>query len=90
LGGSGLLRHGEDVLAGELADEVREALPFSAATANDRFLFAGSKLYATRDAGRTWTAVETVAPPAPRVWDVAFTSPTDGGRPWIALAPRSP
>jgi photosystem II stability/assembly factor-like uncharacterized protein len=55
-----------------------EAVPFSAATAKDWFLFVGPELYATHDGGRTWTVTRTVAPPAPRVWDVSFTSARDG------------
>ena len=79
-----------------------EALPFSAATMNDWFLFAGHSLYVTQNAGRTWSVRHTVAPKAPHTWDVVFTSPTDGwaifnaalakttdgGRHWRPLAPR--
>jgi photosystem II stability/assembly factor-like uncharacterized protein len=61
-----------------------EALPFSAATADSWFLFVGRRLYWTRDAGRTWSVTRTVAPKAPRVWDVSFTSPLDG---WAIFAP---
>jgi photosystem II stability/assembly factor-like uncharacterized protein len=61
-----------------------EALPFSAATADSWFLFVGHNLYSTRDAGRTWSITQTVAPKAPRVWDVNFTSPRDG---WAIFAP---
>jgi len=79
-----------------------EALPFSAATMNDWFLFVGHSLYVTQNAGRTWSVRHTVAPKAPHTWDVVFTSPTDGwaifnaalakttdgGRHWRPLAPR--
>jgi photosystem II stability/assembly factor-like uncharacterized protein len=61
-----------------------QALPFSAATPKDWFLFAGPILYTTTDAGRSWSATRTVAPKAPRVSDVAFSSPTDG---WAIFAP---
>jgi photosystem II stability/assembly factor-like uncharacterized protein len=63
---------------------IPEALPFSAATAESWFLFSGHNLYSTRDAGRTWSVTRTVAPKAPRVWDVYFTSPLDG---WAIFAP---
>lgn len=61
-----------------------EALPFSAATADSWFLLAGHRLYWTRDAGHSWSVTRTVAPKAPRVWDVSFTSPLDG---WAIFAP---
>jgi photosystem II stability/assembly factor-like uncharacterized protein len=60
------------------------ALPFSAATAKDWFLLAGPTLYTTTDAGRSWVATRTVAPPAPRAWDLVFSSPTTG---WAIFAP---
>jgi photosystem II stability/assembly factor-like uncharacterized protein len=63
---------------------VPEALPFSAATIDDWFVFASHDLYATRDGGRTWSSFRTVAPEAPRVWDVAFSSPTYG---WAVFGP---
>lgn len=68
-----------------------KAVPFSAATVADWLLFADHDLYTTHDGGRTWSATQTVAPRAPRVWDVSFTSPTDG---WaifepIATGPRA-
>jgi photosystem II stability/assembly factor-like uncharacterized protein len=63
---------------------IPEALPFSAATADSWFLFVGRRLFWTRDAGRSWSITRTVAPKAPRVWDVYFTSPLDG---WAIFAP---
>jgi photosystem II stability/assembly factor-like uncharacterized protein len=61
-----------------------EGVPFSAATSDDWFVFADHDLYVTRNGGRTWSVIHTVAPKAPRVWDVAFTSPTYG---WAIFAP---
>ncbi len=61
-----------------------EGAPFSAASVRSWFLLVGHSLFATRDAGRTWTVTETVAPKPPRVWDVSFTSARDG---WAIFAP---
>jgi photosystem II stability/assembly factor-like uncharacterized protein len=61
-----------------------EALPFSAATANDWFLLVGHNLYVTHDRGLGWSVIRTVAPRAPHAWDVTFTSPTRG---WAIFAP---
>jgi photosystem II stability/assembly factor-like uncharacterized protein len=58
--------------------------PFSAATIDDWFVFANRDLYTTRDGGRSWASFRTAAPKAPRVWDVAFASPTYG---WAIFAP---
>jgi photosystem II stability/assembly factor-like uncharacterized protein len=60
-----------------------QGLPFSAADAWSWFLFVGHHLYWTRDAGRTWSVTATVAPKAPQVWDVNFSSPRDG---WAIFA----
>lgn len=61
-----------------------QALPFSAATTDDWFVFANRYLHTTHDGGRTWSAFRTVAPKAPGIWDVTFTSPTYG---WAIFAP---
>ena len=54
-------------------------IPFSAADARHWFFFPGPLLYVTADAGKTWTTVRPLyAPPAPRVFDVTFTSPISG------------
>jgi photosystem II stability/assembly factor-like uncharacterized protein len=64
-----------------------EALPFSAANPRDWVLFDAPTLYATQDAGRTWTVVHPrYAPPAPGVWDVAFVSASTG---WAVFEPRN-
>jgi photosystem II stability/assembly factor-like uncharacterized protein len=61
-----------------------EAVPFSAANATDWVLFVGPRLYATADAGRSWSTVHPAyAPNAPRVWDVDFASRTSG---WAIFA----
>jgi photosystem II stability/assembly factor-like uncharacterized protein len=63
------------------------ATPFSAASANVWKLLVGRTLYATADAGRTWAVVHpTYAPRAPRVWDVNFTSRSQG---WAIFAVRA-
>ena len=64
---------------------VPEGLPFSAATIDDWFVFANHDLFTTHDGGRTWAEFYTVAPKAPGVWDVAFTSPTYG---WAIFEPN--
>jgi photosystem II stability/assembly factor-like uncharacterized protein len=60
-----------------------QALPFSAASAKDWFLLVGPMLYTTTDGGRTWSTTRTVAPKPPRVWDLAFSSPSEG---WAIFA----
>ena len=79
-----------------------EALPFSAATAQDWVLLAGASLYATRDAGLSWSVVRPRhVPRAPHVWDLDFSSHSvgwaifnatlvetqDGGRNWSRVGP---
>jgi photosystem II stability/assembly factor-like uncharacterized protein len=60
---------------------------FSAATASDWKLLVGPTIFTTTDAGRSWTTARAVyAPPAPRVWDVGFTTATDG---WAIFGVRS-
>ncbi|MBA3735278.1 MAG: hypothetical protein H0W90_08780 [Actinobacteria bacterium] len=51
---------------------------------NDWFVFVGPMLYTTSDGGSTWSTTRTVAPKAPQVWDVSFSSATDG---WAIFAP---
>jgi photosystem II stability/assembly factor-like uncharacterized protein len=64
-----------------------EALPFSAANTHDWVLFDSPTIYATHDAGTTWTVVHPrYAPPAPGVWDVTFISPSTG---WAVFEPRN-
>jgi photosystem II stability/assembly factor-like uncharacterized protein len=64
-----------------------QALPFSAANPRDWVLFGGSAIDATRDGGRTWTAVRPrYAPPPHGVWDVAFLSASTG---WAVFESRN-
>jgi photosystem II stability/assembly factor-like uncharacterized protein len=66
---------------------ISEALPFSAANARDWVLFDSPTIYATHDAGRTWSVVRPrYAPPAPGVWDVSFVSASTG---WAVFEPRN-
>jgi photosystem II stability/assembly factor-like uncharacterized protein len=63
------------------------ALPFSAANPRDWVLFDSPTIYATRNAGRSWTVVHPRhPPPAHGVWDVAFVSASTG---WAVFEPRS-
>jgi photosystem II stability/assembly factor-like uncharacterized protein len=62
-------------------------LPFSAATAVDWILFLGQTIYATTNAGRSWSTLHVLyAPKPPRIWDVNFTSPLKG---WAIFATRT-
>ena len=54
--------------------------------ADDWMLLLGRTLYVTADAGRTWSVAQArYAPPPPRIWDVDFTSRSDG---WAIFAAR--
>ena len=62
------------------------SIPFAAASADDWVLLLGRKLYVTADAGRTWSLTHArYAPAPPRIWDVDFTSRSDG---WAIFAAR--
>ena len=65
--------------------------PFSAASAAEWKLMAGGTIYVTHDAGVRWSVVRArYAPTPPAVWDVQFTSASEG---WaifgFAMARRS-
>jgi photosystem II stability/assembly factor-like uncharacterized protein len=80
-----------------------KALTFSAGTARDWFLFVAPRLYATHDAGLSWTALHPRGAPrrALGVWDLSFSSDangwalflnhlvatSDGGRTWHPVGP---